>query len=108
MAYVNPDLSTDVARMVGEMDIMDTVAAEVAEKVKAEWLKHFWTGHIAASIRVERTPGKKGVTDRYIISDARGVVSAEFGHFIKNSTKFVYGIHAFGKISGGHWSGANW
>lgn len=103
MAYVNPDLSTEVARMVGEMPIMDEVAKEVAEKAKAEWLTHFWTGHIAASIKVERTPGKQGVIDRYVSSDARGVLSAEFGHFIKNSTKYIYGLHIFGRVSGGHW-----
>lgn len=101
--YVDPDLSTLVAQDVSLHPVFDEIANEVAVKAQALWLTHFWTGHIAMSTKVVKTPGKKGVTDRYVLATGRGVQSAEFGHFLPKSTKYIYGLHLFGRISGGHW-----
>ena len=104
MAKVNKSASVLVAKIISKNPIMDAVADRVAAEVKAGWEAHADTHEIAASIQVKNVPGKKGVRDRIIYSDAPGVISAEFGHLAGKRTskkrKYVPGLHIFGKAVG--------
>lgn len=105
MAQVFRNAPTEAARLVGASPAMDQVAAEVAAEVRAGWAAARDTGAIAASVSVESTPGKRGVTDRLVSSDAPGVLSAEFGHLTRlgkgteGPRRWVPGLHIFGKVA---------
>lgn len=98
MATVNESAAIEAAKIAGESPEMDRVARQIAAEVRAGYAGHAVSGKIAASIQTGRTPGKKGVTDREVYSEADGVISAEFGHIAPNG-RMVPGVHAFGKAA---------
>jgi hypothetical protein len=80
MATVYKGVGVKMARMVGDSRAMDEAADKVLAAVRSEAAKHRDTGDYMRSLKVEKVPGMKGVTDRVIYADTRAAVSIEFGH----------------------------
>jgi hypothetical protein len=78
--------------MVGESDVLDEVADEIATLAKAEAGKHARTHAFQRSIHVVKDPGKKGVTDRLVVADDPAASYIEMGHLAPNGT-WVPGQH---------------
>lgn len=98
MAEVDRDVGVIVARMVGDSDALD----DAAEAFRAEIIDQapHRTGDFRSSIKVERVPGRSGVTDRLIYSDDPGALSIEYGHEGPNG-EWVAGHFPFHKAHGG-------
>lgn len=92
MVSLDRDLSTQVARMVGDSDELDKVARKIEAVAKTEAAKHSKTGDFEASIRMEKVPGKNGVTDREVFSDDPAASDIEMGHLTPDHT-WVSGLH---------------
>lgn len=82
MVSLNRGVSTEAARMIGESAEFDRAMEARRDRIKA--LAPHRTGAFADSIKMERAPGKSGVTDRVIYSDDPGALAIEFGHVTKD------------------------
>ncbi len=103
MASVNITASIVAAQLAGESAEMDAVAEDLAARAKAEAMKHHDSA-FATSIRVVRTPGKRGVTDRLVVATDPLAVPKELGHIIRNQPDgrvlgYVKGMHYMGKAA---------
>lgn len=92
MVSLDRDLSTQVARMVGDSDELDKVATRVQAIAKVSAARHSKSGDFEASIRREKVPGKNGVTDREVFSEDPAASDIEMGHLAPDHT-WVSGLH---------------
>lgn len=99
MAYVRPDCSTIVARIVGRSSAMDAGARTVAAKAAAIAGQYRDTGAYIASIEVSTTPGKQGVLDRLISATDPAAQAIEYGHVAPDGS-WVEGLHIMERAAG--------
>lgn len=106
MAQVYKIAAIQAAQIAGEDSAMDTAAAKVEATVRALAAAHNVTGSYLSGIGTERTPGKRGVTDRLIFVDDPAAEHIEFGHLTRRGKdmhgpqQWVAGLHIFGRAAG--------
>lgn len=101
MAEVDRDVGVIVARMVGDSAALDDAAeAFRADVVAAAPVGKVRGGAFRSSIKVERVPGRSGVTDRLIYSDDPGARAIEYGHEGPDG-EWVPGHYPFTRTHGG-------
>lgn len=102
MATVYAGVGTHVAKMVSGSTVLDQEAQKLASRVRSGWAAHHKSSGAGffTTIKVKSIPGKKGVKDRLVYSDAYGIISAEFGHWTPGKKRrFVPGLHVFKKVA---------
>ena len=80
MAQVYNGAGTKVAKLPGVQPALDAAAAKVLANAKTLAAGHVDTGAYVESLGVEKTPGKKGVTDRLVYSDDPAAAHIEYGY----------------------------
>lgn len=106
MAEVYKIAAILAARIAGESPVMDAAAEMVASAARSLAASHNVTGDYLSGIGTERTPGKRGVTDRLAYVDDPAATFIEWGHLTrggKDSTgprQWVDGLHIFGRAAG--------
>jgi hypothetical protein len=100
MAEVYRSAAIEAARMAGQDPEMDAAAARIVGRIQAAAAGHNRTGDFASSLEVIAVPGKRGVTDRLIVSSDPNAVSIEFGHLARDGTTFVDGLHLMARGAG--------
>lgn len=84
---IDRDAGVRIARMAGDSSVMDTAAAKVLAKARANAARHHRTGEYSDSFKVRRDsrPEGKGVVDRVVYNDHPAARIIEFGHFAECS-----------------------
>lgn len=106
MAQVYPIAAIQAAQIAGESPVMDATAALVAAAARSLANAHRVSGDYVAGIGVERTPGKRGVTDRLVYVDDPAAAHIEFGHVTRGGKdmigprEWVEGLHIMGRAAG--------
>lgn len=106
MAEVYKIASILAARIAGEDPAMDSAAAKVESSARSLAAAHRLTGNYLSGIGSERTPGKRGVTDRLVYVDDPAAAHIEFGHLTRGGAEmdgprhWVEGLHIFGRAAG--------
>lgn len=70
----------EAARLVGESDVLDDLAARVQRTVRREAARNRNTGDYINSIKVATRTGPSGVKDRIVYTNDPGALSIEYGH----------------------------
>lgn len=106
MAQVYRIAAIEAARIAGEDAAMDAAAAKVEATVRGLAAAHNVTGNYLSGVGTERTPGKRGVTDRLVYVDDPAAAHIEFGHLTRRGKdmqgpqEWVEGLHIFGRAAG--------
>ena len=106
MAQVYRVAAIQAAQIAGEDAEMDRVATAGAALARAIAGGHRVTGSYLRGIGTERTPGKRGVTDRLFYVDDPAAAHIEFGHLTRGGEeligprRWVEGLHIFGRAAG--------
>lgn len=95
MAEVFKWVGVGVARMVGNDEVMDQVAADLMAAVLRRAARHRLTGNYIEHLKVKNVPGKKGVRDRIVEASDKAAYSIEWGHHTPSGT-WVPGQHILG------------
>jgi hypothetical protein len=94
MALVYRSAAITAAQIAGEDSAMDVAADGVASRARSFAAGH---GGLMADIGTERTPGKRGVTDRIAYLDHAWAAAIEFGHLTRPGEhahrQWVEGLH---------------
>lgn len=80
MAKVYKGAGTSVAKLDGIQPLLDAAAAEILARATSLAASHTATGRYVSSLKVQPTPGKKGVTDRLVVAGDTAAVHIEYGH----------------------------
>lgn len=93
------DLSLQVAQMVGDSDELAAIAQQVASEAAADASTHSRSGSFAGAFRVEKQPGRRGVTEPTVVNDDPEASHIELGHYAVNphtgqtTDQWVKGLH---------------
>jgi hypothetical protein len=99
MAQVYPAAAITAARIAGLSAPMNSAAAGLAGRARANAARVRDTGATLAGISVESVPGRSGVTDRLVVMSGEGVVSIEFGHSVLSISRSRGGRRASGRLT---------
>ena len=99
MATVFPSAAIQAARIAGHSPAMNSAAAALAGRARANAARVRDTGATLFGIRVESVPGRSGVTDRLVVMEGEGVLSIEFGHSVLSIRSSRGGRRASGRLT---------